>query len=228
MKKIAAITLLAASSILSTQLAQADTLGLKAGVDLWNANPSSASVSNDGANASPDYGTHLRPGLYVAFEHPAPLIPNVMLRYQDVDAKGSGVTSDQEMYDGVLYYQLFDNPLFGIDYGVNVKYFKGTVSGVGSRQDYSKTIPTGYLAGNVNLPSTGLEVFGNTSMMKFNSNRVVDTQVGLSYDLASIVMTDIQLRAGYRVLNTKLHDVSGGMNVSQNTRGWFMGVGLHF
>ncbi|MFM2477541.1 TIGR04219 family outer membrane beta-barrel protein [Celerinatantimonas sp. MCCC 1A17872] len=231
MKKFAALTILALAGMFGSTVAQADTLGLHAGVDFWNTTHNGESVKKDGTTYHPDYDTNIRPGFYVAFEHPIPMVPNVMLRYQDLDTDGSSggthITSDQQMYDGVFYYQLFDNTAFGLDYGLNIKHFEGTIHGAGSSKDYTKTIPTVYLAANVNLPMTGVQIFGNTSLMHFDGDHVADTEVGISYDVLPMVVTDLQLRAGYRILDMDLDDADG-MDLKQTAQGWFMGVGLHF
>lgn len=229
MKKLAKIALLAAGMMTSIS-AQADILGAKVGVDYWNMHNNSASVHQGGATAHPDFDTKFRPGFYAEVEHPIPLIPNVMVRYQDLDTSGDDegyrVQSDLKMYDGILYYQLFDNPLFGIDYGLNVKYFDGKAYSGGRSRSYSQVIPTIYLAGNVNLPLTGLQLFGNTSNMRFNGNHVSDSQVGLSYDLLPMVLTSMEVRAGYRYLDMKFDD--SGVKLDTESQGWFMGVGLDF
>ncbi|CAG9000007.1 MAG: hypothetical protein CENE_01996 [Candidatus Celerinatantimonas neptuna] len=231
MKKFAAITVLAASSLLATSMAQADTLGLKAGVDYWNTHSSNESVKKDSTTYNPDYNSQFRPGFFVAVEHPIPLIPNFMLRYQDVDTDGNDgsthINNDQRMYDAVLYYQAFDNPAFGIDYGMNLKYFDGTIQGIGNSRDYTKTMPTLYLAANVNIPMTGVELFGNTSNMRFDGTRITDTQVGISYDILPLAVTSIQVRAGYRYMKNRLKDADS-MNIEQKTQGWFLGLGVHF
>ncbi|MFM2486636.1 TIGR04219 family outer membrane beta-barrel protein [Celerinatantimonas yamalensis] len=231
MKKFAAMTVFAVSSLLASSLAQADTLGVNAGIDFWSTSHNGESVKKDGSTYNPDFGTNFRPGVYIALEHPIPLIPNVMFRYQNLDtsgkANGTNITSDQKMYDGVLYYQLFDNPAFGFDYGLNIKHFQGTVSGIGASKDYTKTMPTLYLAANINIPMTGIQVFGNTSNVSFDGTRISDSEIGVSYDFLPLVVSTLQLRAGYRVLDMRLKDVEN-MNLEQTAQGWFMGIGAHF
>ncbi|MFM2482174.1 TIGR04219 family outer membrane beta-barrel protein [Celerinatantimonas sp. YJH-8] len=229
MKKFAAIAVLATSSVLASVSAHADTLGARAGIDFWNMNSNSASVKMSGTTYHPDYDTKFRPGFYASVEHPIPLLPNFMVRYQDLDTSGHtgsvGVDSDLNMYDAVFYYQLFDNPAFGFDYGVNIKYFDGTAHVSGVSKDYSQAIPTLYLAANVNIPMTGLEIFGNTSNMHFDGNHVSDSQIGISYDVLPMVVASLQLRAGYRYLDTKFDD--SGVKVDNTTQGWFLGLGMH-
>ncbi len=63
----------------------ADTLlGLYAGAQTWNMQTSGGFSSNDD-NANFNFDEQANSNLYVAFEHPVPLIPNVKLQRTVID-----------------------------------------------------------------------------------------------------------------------------------------------
>ena len=124
---------------------QADTLlGLYAGAQGWNMQ-TSGGFSSDGTNANFNFEDKANSNLYVAFEHPLPLIPNIKVQRTIMNTMGETTLNSQysfgdEIYaantdlntdvqltatDFILYYELFDNDLISFDVGVNAKYIDG-------------------------------------------------------------------------------------------------------
>ena len=108
---------------------QADTLlGLYAGAQAWNME-TSGGFSNDGSNTEFNFEEQTNTNLYVAFEHPIPLIPNVKVQRTAMDTQGDVILDTQftlgdkvfaangnaftdvslTTTDFILYYELFDN-----------------------------------------------------------------------------------------------------------------------
>ena len=117
---------------------QADTLlGLYAGAQGWNMQ-TSGGFSSDGTNANFNFEDKANSNLYVAFEHPLPLIPNIKVQRTIMNTMGETTLNSQysfgdEIYaantdlntdvqltatDFILYYELFDNDLIS-----NIKFF---------------------------------------------------------------------------------------------------------
>ncbi|MDA1381342.1 hypothetical protein PCI56_20100 [Plesiomonas shigelloides subsp. oncorhynchi] len=57
-----------------------------------------------------------RVGLEVV--HPIPLLPNALVRYQNLDGSSNGMVLEQEKLDAIGYYQLLDNGLINVDLGL--------------------------------------------------------------------------------------------------------------
>jgi len=121
--------------------AQADTLlGLYLGVDGWQSD-NSGSFAQDGNLQSFKFDDETFTSYYAALEHPVPLVPNIKLKYPELELNGDttldetfsfggsdyvvgtqvGTVSDLSHIDYILYYEIFDNDLVSIDLGVNAK-----------------------------------------------------------------------------------------------------------
>lgn len=137
--------------------AQADTLlGLYLGVDGWQSD-NSGSFAQDGNLQSFNFEDETFTSYYAALEHPVPLVPNIKLKYTELELNGStildddrsfsfggsdyvvgtqvGTVSDLSHVDYILYYEIFDNDLVSIDLGVNAKQFDGDIVVTGTSQD---------------------------------------------------------------------------------------------
>ncbi|MEM0514963.1 TIGR04219 family outer membrane beta-barrel protein [Pseudoalteromonas sp. YIC-827] len=127
-------------------VAQADTLlGLYVGAEGWQAEPEGSFGSKGNAQQDFKFEDETLTSYYVALEHPIPLIPNVKLRYTEMDVTGDTTLVDgfefqdvnfgagTNLYtetdlthiDYVLYYEIFDNDTLSIDLGLSAKQFDG-------------------------------------------------------------------------------------------------------
>ncbi len=143
MKKLIIGAALAAASPLAT----ADTiLGLYVGADSWQAQTSGAISTNDSLQ-NYKFDDSSFTNFYAALEHPVPLVPNVKVKYNQLELDGSfsgaikfgdtefgltpsgnTITADLSHIDYVFYYEIFDNDLFSIDLGVAGKQFDGDIT----------------------------------------------------------------------------------------------------
>ncbi|KPH96530.1 hypothetical protein AMS58_00225 [Pseudoalteromonas porphyrae] len=136
-------------------VAHADTiLGLYVGVDGWQSDNSGSFADKGNTAQNFNFEDETFVSYYAALEHPVPLVPNIKLKYTELELNGSttldtafefnGTTyrnntvastmSDLSHIDYILYYEIFDNDLVSIDLGINAKQFDGeiTVSGTDS------------------------------------------------------------------------------------------------
>lgn len=137
--------------------AHADTLlGLYVGVDAWQAD-NSGSFADRGNMQSFNFDDETFTSYYAALEHPIPLVPNIKLKYTELELNGLGDIPDDSSFtfgdsvfvagssvnaisdfshmDYILYYEIFDNDLVSIDLGVNAKQFDGEISVTGKVQN---------------------------------------------------------------------------------------------
>ena len=168
-------------------VAVADTiLGIYAGASRWDYELD-GSFSSDGTTINTDTDLQLDDDdsnvLYVALEHPIPLLPNVKIQRNDLDFSGSATlgrdityagttflngvdinsTLDLSNTDYILYYEILDNWV-NLDLGLNFKKFDGDASisslGQSASEDLDETLPMLYGKAQFDLPFTGLSAGG--------------------------------------------------------------------
>ena len=237
--------------------AQADTLlGLYLGVDGWQSD-NSGSFAQDGNLQSFNFEDETFTSYFAALEHPVPLVPNIKLKYTELELNGStmldesfsfggsdyvvgtqvGTVSDLSHVDYILYYEIFDNDLVSIDLGVNAKQFDGDIVVTGTSQDggpsttervdFSGFVPLVYGRAEVGLPFTGLSVFFEGSLLAIDDSKVQDYQAGIAYALLDNLAIDLDVKAGYRSMTLELDDIDD-IYTDLDASGPFAGIQIHF
>jgi len=239
--------LVALAAGLSSMDAQADTIGLFAGISGWNAgargNVQSGPESID-VEDELGLGDDFSPMAYVAFEHPAPLLPNLRMQYTELSQSGSGrlskvfdnvsfsgdVATDLDLthIDFIAYWRLLDN-VFNLDLGIQAKVFDGEVtirqaSGttVESTTAIDDVVPLIYGGVAVDLPLTGLGVGATVAGMKYDGNQLLDVNARIHYDIA---VMGVEL--GWRQMSLELDDVSD-IDADVSISGPYLGVNVQF
>ena len=238
--------------------AQADTLlGLYVGVDGWKADNEGSFSYKGNAPQDFNFDDETFVSYYAALEHPVPLVPNIKLRYTELELTGStrldktfsfngsdyvvGTTvnsvSDLTHIDYTFYYEIFDNDLISIDLGVNAKQFDGEILVKGTTQqggaDYTETvefsgfIPLVYGRAEAGLPFTGLSVFFEGSFVAIDDSKVQDYQMGIAWEFIDNLAIDVAVKAGYRSMTLELDDVDD-INTNIDASGPFAGIQVHF
>lgn len=213
-------------------LAHADTIfGIYAGADVW-----SSSVSGDfnsrgesviDTEASLNLDSDTPTSVYVAIEHPIPLIPNVSFRFTDMKYSGNSTltenisfvdaeftagqqvssTLDFSHNDITLYYELLDN-VVSLDAGVNIRVFDGSAvlaaDGIQGGLQIDEAIPMLYAAARADLPLTGLYVSAEGSFVQVSGNKMQDVKAKIGYTIVG----GLGVEGGYRVLRLNLEDVN--------------------
>jgi outer membrane protein len=237
-----------------SQKSDADTLlGLYAGAQTWNMQTSGGFSSNDD-NANFNFDEQVNSNLYVAFEHPVPLIPNVKLQRTVIDSKGettldtsfdfggktytygSNLITDVELIatDFILYYELFDNDLISFDLGLNAKYIDGDLfvtdngdNTNSAREKFSGTIPMVYSRLALGLPLTGLGAFVEGSFLSVDDQTLSDYQAAVTYSLIENLAIDLTFQIGYRAITLELDDIDN-IYADLEFKGFFAGLEVHF
>ncbi|BDF96562.1 MULTISPECIES: TIGR04219 family outer membrane beta-barrel protein [unclassified Pseudoalteromonas] len=235
--------------------AHADTLlGLYVGVDGWQSD-NSGSFADQGNMQDFDFEDETFTSYYAALEHPIPLVPNIKLKYTELELNGSALLDESFVFGGttfttntqantisdlshidyILYYEIFDNDLVSIDLGVNAKQFDGDiiVSGTSNGQattetvDFSGFVPLVYGRAEVGLPLTGLSVFFEGSLLAIDDSKVQDYQAGIAWALLDNLAIDLDIKAGYRQMTLELDDIDD-LYTNIDASGPFAGVQIHF
>jgi len=206
-KQICAAAIAAAISMPT----MADFLGVYAGVDYRT-----TATSYDNINSGFEDTNNLSG--YIALEHFIPLIPNVKLKYSDLSAEYSGVSSEpsSSAVNGILYYQLFDNGLFEFDFGLaytSIEDIAGQSSDLGQA----------YGAAKVHVPGVGMHAFAEIIAGTVTDDEATDAEIGLAYTFnPDSVVLNFSVRAGYRYQEMVINDFT------QENKGLFAGVEAHF
>ena len=192
---------------------QAADLSLGLGADYWNPTPE-GQIEGRGSNYDdPSLWTY-----WVDLRHGFPLIPNANLQYSDLSSQGAGLSNELDAWDLALYYRLFDNDLFGIGGGLDIRQLEGDFNG----KSYKDTLPMGYLQADANIPGTTISGFADARFVSWDGNHSHDYRVGAAMELVA----KFKLRAGYR--NVRMDDEVDGVNFSQRMDGWFAGAEYRF
>ncbi|ATC85375.1 MULTISPECIES: TIGR04219 family outer membrane beta-barrel protein [Pseudoalteromonas] len=236
--------------------AQADTLlGLYVGVDGWKSDNDGQFSYKDKASQDFDFEDETFVSYYAALEHPVPLVPNIKLKYTELELNGSALLTDTFSFNGskytigttvdtvsdlthidyIFYYEIFDNDLISIDLGLNVKQFDGEITveyedddfPQRETKDFSGFVPLAYGRAEAGLPFTGLSVFFEGSFLAIDDSKVQDYQVGVAWELIDNLAVDVAVKAGYRSMVLELDDVDD-ITTDIDASGPFAGIQVHF
>jgi len=221
------LPILIAGTLLPT-LAQADTiLGWRMGANVWQQNYSGEVQSGPSAIDIEDdlgYAEETGYNLYLAFEHPVPLLPNIMISRTQIDADARGnvvgfefegitysgdVRSTVELTntDVTLYYELLDNWV-NLDLGITARYFDNGVSitdvatGLTGELDIDYVIPLVYAQARFDLPFSGLSLGVEGNAISYDDDTLYDVKLNLAYEFAF----GLGIEAGYRVFDLDYDD----------------------
>ncbi|MEJ2402778.1 MAG: TIGR04219 family outer membrane beta-barrel protein [Candidatus Thiodiazotropha sp.] len=243
--------------ILTSALAmpvQADMLGFTVDAGIWNMD-SSGSLSDTTKDEMQDFELGSRgTGVFsLAFEHPIPVIPNFMLRTNDLSAEDSTRLSRRFTYDGVdyvansevnvelnltssdfvFYYEVFDNDLVSFDFGLNLKYLDGDIrvdskeSNLSSQDHFKGYVPMLYGAAQVGIPTTRFSIYGDLNVLSIGDHTLQDYQAGVAFGLIETPPLDIRLKGGYRRFSLELDDLDG-VYTDWSFDGLYLGVQADF
>ncbi|WP_256377997.1 TIGR04219 family outer membrane beta-barrel protein [Paraferrimonas sp. SM1919] len=237
----------------------ADSLSFKVGLDAWNpqSNLAFGEVPNLG---NPDatlqaFNTDKKWSgtAYLAVEHFIPLIPNFMIRQNEIEVAGSALVNnwkfadypfvnqnvaadmDASSTDIVLYYELIDKVLglgiFEVDLGVNYRKYKGAlratpIGGVDDGRRVERSFTDGVIMGYVAAKAhiPGIGLYGFVDgYVGANAGTHTDYQVGLGW--AFTEDEDLKVKVGYRNMKIDSNDLSK-LRLNTELDGVFAGIEL--
>ena len=252
MKKILAAAVVAAS--LPQAASALPLVDFYAGGYYWD-----QTVSGDVVNGSADLDDNLglkadgQSVLYVAFEHPIPVIPNVKIKQTAMESDGSGTIDtgfefngtnvtgavdsslDLSHTDFTLYWSL-PLPIVTFDFGLTARQFDGQMTVIdnsgsdtfNASADFDFVVPMGYLNAGIDIPLTGLSVAANINTISYGDTSLTDFDANLTYVLPVIPLLDVGITAGYRSFDLKLDEADfGDLSAEATVAGPYLGLSLH-
>jgi len=164
----------------------ADTLAFKVGADVW-------AVDTDVPGHTSSETTQTA---WVAFEHPVPIVPNLKMRYQNIDFGKKGAAYENTQTDYIAYYEIIDHSPITFDLGLGVQELS-IEDGAGRK--YEDSIPEAYMAFHLPFTGTdeGLGIYSEVIVGDGDGAQMYDAQAGLTYGF-SLSVLDLRLRAGLR------------------------------
>jgi len=240
--------------LFSSATAWADTLGLRVAGSIFDYEVSGS--IRDSASATDQLDVKSVLGfqddsdtqLYIYFEHPVPVLPNIRIGSTSLTLGGTGTTPaagftfDGTVFPGstsitsefdfshqeiALYYEILDN-IFSLDLGLNVKFFDGDISlaavGTSVSEKFDGTIPMLYVAAGVDLPLTGLSIVGDLSFVSAGDASFTDYLIRVQY------VTDFLLgvELGYRSITLDYEDTGANEFADLTVEGPYLSLMLAF
>ncbi len=246
MKKILSASLVC---LLLPLAAQADTLGIKFGANAWQQNFSGDAKSGqagDNIDIENELGFDDDDGFqgYISFEHPIPIIPNILVQRTVIDADSNSIlnanfdgvdfngpvqsTIDLTHTDATLYYEILDNWI-SLDLGLTARFFEEGFkidqtdnSGNRASLDIDEVIPMVYLALKFDLPLTGLYVGADGNGIKYDDDTILDLKAMIGWESSF----GLGIEAGYRYFDIQYEDNQEEADVT--IEGPYAGLFFHF
>lgn len=249
MKKTLTAVLL--TTTLLPMVASADTIfGVYAGGQYWHTNTSGSFADTTNLRRF-NFDSEQQSSLYVAVEHPIPLIPNFKIRHNQLEVTGSTVLDNGFSYanqnwaagttvqtwvdlthtDFTLYYEILDNDLVAVDLGVTAKRVDGLLAvsdgNLTGQLSSDGWVPTLYAHGRFGIPATDLTLFALANAVSIDDNSIRDMEAGIEYRLVENLAIDVNLQLGYRNITIELDDLDG-IYSDIRFKGPYLGLEIHF
>ena len=232
--------------------AHADFLGFVVGGYQWQqnyeGNINTEGLANLDVDLENDLGFDEEDGTsyYIAFEHPIPFIPNIMLSHTELEVEETSTLSRNIRFDGVdyavdtdidstgdlshnditLYYELIDFLWVDFDLGVTGRVFDGgfEVSSVdeSASEELDGVIPMAYAALKVEVPTTGLYAGVKANFLSIGDFTFMDYVASVGYESP----IGLGIEAGLRSMDLDFEDDNDEADLTVD--GGFVGVFYHF
>lgn len=212
-----------------SSFAQADFIGLKGDISYWNVD---GKANIDEKNlADQDLDRKGTVQVSAAFEHPVPIIPNVKVKYTNLDTETdrnelSKTDINLDHTDLILYYEILDN-IIKADIGVGATRLNGDVKQFGTSVDVDEYSPIIYAEVGGKLPFTGLSAKAEATYTNVNDVKITDAQAEVQYNFVQSMLLDLGAKVGYRVMNIELDDIDK-RDMKFEFKGPYIGLDAHF
>lgn len=248
-------TLLALSVIAAPGMASADTiLGLYAGVGQWYLTLE-GDVSSGGSDINLNelgIEDETSTELWLNFEHPVPLIPNIRFMHSVIEAQetssanrqinfgGAQFSFESELYtdidlshtDATFYYEILDN-WASLDVGVTARLLDGYVDvkseleGEEGSAELAGVVPMLYLNAQFDLPFSGWNIGAYGNAASYRGDHITDLAAKIGYEFELVPLLDIGVNFGYRVMSLETDEIDD-LFADAELSGAYAEIQVHF
>ncbi|MBL6735016.1 MAG: TIGR04219 family outer membrane beta-barrel protein [Shewanellaceae bacterium] len=212
--------------LLQSVWCSAGIVGVKVGVDSLLFGDVSVATETSAQRIKHVHDSSVIPAVYVAFEPPLPFIPSVGVRYKSLTFDQTQQEATFTRWDYLLYYDLLDNVLLGLDIGVGVAQISGTVMSHAQKEHALEGNPFFvYVGVEAAVPGTNIYAFADTEL-SFNPKAFSDTKVGLLYRVDT-ALVDVDIKAGMNFYYFENKSI-GAETLQIEDERLFMGLELRF
>lgn len=244
LKKLAPLSL-----VFAAMGAQADTIGLHAGLGMWQPDLSGSFSSDPGTGFDLEkdlgYSDTTANTYYVAVEHPIPVVPNLRIENTRLSENSSGSingTFNGQTYSGAVkstldlshtdftaYYEFLDGLAWlNFDAGLTVRKFNGEITIDNNSLDIDRPVPLFYGKLAVDLPFASFPLSAGTSInyLSVGGVTVSDRRFYVAA-AAPLAVVDLGAEVGFRNFGVELDDV-GDLNADITASGMYASATVHF
>lgn len=255
LKKLAPLSL-----VFAAMSAQADTLGVQAGLSSWSPSfdggfdSGDATIGEISMKNDLGYSDTSVTGLFVAFEHPVPVIPNFRFESTGLSESSTNTISREIKFEGKTfnqnskvkskfdlshtdwtgYYQLFDD-MGGLhaDVGLTIRKFDGEIQisdetgATNASLELDVPVPMLYGKGDFDIPAMPfpLSVGGMINYLNVGGATLSDTRFYVA--AAAPLPIEVGGELGYRSFNLDFDDV-GDLTSDLSASGWYASAVVKF
>ncbi len=239
-------TLLVAMLLMSALTSKADFLGIHGGVGYWDTQFGGKILEDrvdldDDLNLSGDSSYHL----WIAFEHPVPVLPNIKIAHTKMKDSGDGRVTKEFEFKGtvftigrdvrteidishtdlILYYEIVDTGL-ELDIGVIARWIDAEVKINSTKTSGDIVLPVLYASGKVSLPFTGTYFAGEVNYIGYDGDSLLDYTLKAGWETENFIFPEFGVEIGYRDYSVEL-DISS-LNFDIRVDGIFVNLTAHF
>jgi outer membrane protein len=233
----------------SSPVLQADVLGVTVGAEWWQANPEGR-MGDTGFSQRLDFDDDSHSAFYAAFEHPIPLLPNLLMRRQTLSFQGDTVLPGElrlyelpyaaksrvnnelnlEYTDASFYYELLDNDILSMDLGLTARFLQTDLM-IRQTASVSKGVstPMPMLYGNANIGIFGTHssLFFTGNYGRYNEQQMSDLRAGFAYEWIDLTAFSLTVKLGVQRLELELNN-EDRMDADLLMDGAFIGLEADF
>ncbi|MBJ9955250.1 MULTISPECIES: TIGR04219 family outer membrane beta-barrel protein [unclassified Acinetobacter] len=217
-----------------SSLAQADFIGLTGDVSYWSYDGKIENTKPLSGNNDIDRDNGIQAS--IAFEHPVPLLPNVKIKYTNLDSttnnNNGAFSSDKVEFtntDYILYYEILDN-IVSADIGFGLANIDSDIKQYDALQYVNYTmsgnLPIAYASIGGKLPFTGLSTKGEMILGSNGDAKLTDVQAELQYNFVQSLLLDVGAKVGYRYVNIDAD--KDDIKYKLDFKGPYIGLNAHF
>ncbi len=193
---------------------------VKAAADMWLPSTKIDNTRRDDANS---------PVLNLALEHQLPYLPNMSVRYTNVDAD----YASYDKYDYTVYYNILKRELMTFDAGVSMTQYANTDYQTMDAQHYSfnEMRFNWYAYADISIPNTNFDIIGQFEFGDSDGIKGSDVIAGIQY-VVPLSAGELSFRGGYRVIDLEFTELAKSSPDNEMSYifadGWFLGTQFRF